>query len=162
MPGMRPSKRRHRVLSDVELKLIPVMSLLVVLVPMLLQTAVFQKVASISMSLPSADEVRYLEEPTPEELARSVTVAMTDEGFVVTSGDQTLERVPLTAEGGYDFEALGEALARVKRSFPGQEALVLLVEDAVRYEDIVHAMDRARPHFPDVSLADRVQAPAEE
>ena len=33
---MRPSKRRHRVHSDVELKLIPVMSLLVVLVPMLL------------------------------------------------------------------------------------------------------------------------------
>ncbi|GAB4267202.1 MULTISPECIES: ExbD/TolR family protein [Deferrisoma] len=162
MPAKRPSKRRHRVHADVELKLIPVMSLLVVLVPMLLQTAVFQKITSISMNLPSADEVRYLDEPTPEELAKSVTVAMTDEGFVLASGDETLARVPLTAEGRFDFEGLGRALAEAKAKFPKQESLVLLVEDAVVYDDIVHAMDRARPHFPDVSLADRVQAPAEE
>ncbi len=156
MPGLRPSKRRHRLETDVELKLVPVMSLLVVLVPMLLQTAVFQQTAAISMSLPSADEVRYLQEPDPAELAASLTLAVTDQGYLLVSGDETLDRVPLTQSGGFDLDALAAALARAKGRFPGQAGIVLLVEDAVRYDDIVHTMDRTRPLFPDVSLADRV------
>ena len=58
MPGYRPSKRRHKTETDVELKLIPVMSLLVVLVPMLLQTAVFEELAAVQLNLPSRDDVR--------------------------------------------------------------------------------------------------------
>ncbi len=162
MPAKRPSKRRHRLETDVELKLIPVMSLLVVLVPMLLQTAVFQKVAAISVSLPSADEVRYVQEPVPEELARSVTLAVTDEGFVLALEDRVLARVPLGEDGRFDMAALDRALAEARQERPEQRSLILLVEDAVRYDDVVHTMDRARPYFPDVSLADRVEAPAGE
>lgn len=158
MPGLRPSKRRHRLQTDVELKLIPVMSLLVVLVPMLLQTAVFQKTAAISMSLPSADEVRYLQEPDPAELAASLTLAVTDQGFLLVSGEKTVARLPLIPGGGFDLDGLGKALAEAKTQFPGQTGLVLLVEDAIFYNDIIHTMDRARPYFPDVAMADRVVA----
>ena len=161
MAGMRPSRRRHRVQGDVELKLIPVMSLLVVLVPMLLQTAVFEQVAAISMNLPSSDEVRYLSDPDPATLADTVTLAMTDAGFLLLSGETTLGRVPLTADGGFDYPALAKALAEAKQRFSQQEAIVLLVEDPVRYADVIHTMDRARPHFPAVSLADRVEGPQE-
>ena len=157
MAAKRPSKRRHRVQGDVELKLIPVMSLLVVLVPMLLQTAVFEQTAAISMNLPSADEVAYLEEPDPSTLKDSVTLAMTDEGFQLISGEATLSRVPLIPGGGFDFKGLAEALKEAKQRFAEQEAIVLLVEDHVIYDDIVHTMDRCRPLFPDVSLADRVE-----
>jgi len=129
----------------------------VVLVPVLLQTAVFQKTAAISMNLPSADEVRYLQEPDPEELADSLTLAMTDEGFLLATGDENLARVPLDDRGRFDFDGLGRALAEAKERIPGQSGIILLVEDAVVYDDIVHAMDRARPHFPEVSLADRVE-----
>jgi biopolymer transport protein ExbD len=158
---MRPSKRRHRVHSDVELKLIPVMSLLVVLVPMLLQTAVFEQTAAISMNLPSADEVRYLEDVDPADLGDTVTLAMTDAGFLLISGEATLGRVPLVSGGGFDYPALDKALAEAKQRFARQEAIVLLVEDQVFYDDVVHTMDRCRPYFPAVSLADRVEAPEE-
>lgn len=159
---MRPSKRRHRVGTDVELKLIPVMSLLVVLVPMLLQTAVFEKTASISMNLPSADEVRYLEELEPDALAQSLTLAITDEGMILASGEEVLARIPHTPEGTFDYGVLGKELATAKDRYPAQEALVLLIEDAVLYQEIVRAMDRARPYFPVVSMADRVVAGGEE
>ncbi len=162
MAGKKPSKRRHRIHTDVELRLVPVMSLLVVLVPMLLQTAVFEQTAAIQVNLPSADEVRYLDDPDPAELQQVLTLAMTDEGFLLASGDEKLARIPLTASGGFDFAKLDGVLADAKVQRANQDAMVLLVEDRVLYDDVIHAMDRCRPHFPAVSLADRVEAPAQE
>jgi biopolymer transport protein ExbD len=162
MAAKRPSKRRHEVQTDVELKLIPVMSLLVVLVPMLLQTAVFERTAAVQVNLPSADEVRYLEEPDPETLAESLTLALTDQGFLLASGEKTLVRLPRTGAAAFDYGALEQELARAKERFPAQESLVLLVEDKILYDDVIRTMDRCRPHFPAVSLADRVVAGMEE
>jgi len=162
MAAKRPSKRRHELDSDVELKLIPVMSLLVVLVPMLLQTAVFERTAAVQVNLPSADEVRYLEEPDPKTLAESLTLALTDEGFLLASGEKKLVQIPRTGETAFDFPALEAELRKAKIRYPNQEALVLLVEDQIRYDDVIRTMDRCRPHFPAVSLADRVVAGMEE
>ncbi len=162
MPGQRPSKRKRGVDVDVELKLIPVMSLLVVLVPMLLQTAVFEKTAAIQVNLPSADEVRYLQEPDLKLLAESLTLALTDEGFLLATGEKKLAKVPRTGEDRFDFAGLEEALRRAKERLPAQDTLVLLVEDQVLYDDVVHTMDRCRPYFPAVSLADRMVAGPEE
>lgn len=159
---MRPSKRRHRTSWEVEILLIPVLSLLVVLVPMLLQTAVFEKTASIAMNLPSADDVKYLEELRPEDVAESLTLAMTDEGMILASGEDVLARIPHTEEGTFDYGVLEDALARAKARYPTQDDLVLLVEDAILYQEIVEAMDRARPYFPSVSMADRLVIGAEE
>jgi biopolymer transport protein ExbD len=129
---------------------------------MLLQTAVFEHTAAIQMNLPSADEVRYLEEPDPKELADILTLALTDEGFLLVSGEETLDRIPLLGEGGFAFDALSTALKAAKKRYPDQENMVLLIEDRVIYDDIIHTMDLCRPHFPAVSLADRVEAPPEE
>jgi biopolymer transport protein ExbD len=162
MAAKRPSKRRHELDSDVELKLIPVMSLLVVLVPMLLQTAVFERTAAVQVNLPSADEVRYLEEPDPKTLAESLTLALTDEGFLLASGEKKLVQIPRSGEAAFDFPALEAELRKAKSRYPDQEALVLLVEDQIRYDDVIRTMDRCRPFFPAVSLADRVVAGMEE
>lgn len=162
MAAKRPSKRRHEIQTDVELKLIPVMSLLVVLVPMLLQTAVFERTAAVHVNLPSADEVRYLEEPDPETLAESLTLALTDQGFLLASGEKTLVRLPRIGAAAFDYPELERELARAKERFPAQESLVLLVEDQILYDDVIRTMDRCRPHFPAVSLADRVVAGMEE
>ncbi len=161
MAAKRPSQRRRRTIAEVELSLIPVMSLLVVLVPMLLQTAVFETVAAIPMNLPSADQVRYLEELDPSTLADALTLAVTDRGFVLASGRKTLARIP-RAGGGYDFAALSRELAAAKARQPREEAITLLLEDQIIYDDIVRAMDRCRPFFPAVALADRLDLPGPE
>lgn len=163
MAGYRPSKRRHSVDSDVDLPLIPVMSLLVVLVPMLLQTAVFEQIAAVQLNLPSTDEVTYQQEPPQQSKANeSVTLAVTTEGFRFISAEDTIKTVKLTPEGAFDFEALDQAMAQVKKRFASQEAIILLIENEVLYDDIIHAMDSARPHFPGVSIADYLAAQGEE
>lgn len=161
MAGLRPSKRRHKLETDVELKLIPVMSLLVVLVPMLLQTAVFEQLAAVQLNLPSADDVAYNPEPTPQDSGDSVSVAITDSGFRILSSKDTLKKVPRLADGSYDMDGFGEALAEVKKSFKSQEAIILLIEDGVLYDDIIHTMDTCRPLFPGISLAPGLQLPVE-
>ena len=160
MAGLRPSKRRHKVDTDVELKLIPVMSLLVVLVPMLLQTAVFEQLAAVQLNLPSADDVAYNPEPTPQENSDSVSVAITANGFRILSSKETLKKVPRSADGSYDIEAFGTALTEVKKRFKAQEAIILLIEDVVLYDDIIHTMDTCRPLFPGISLAPGIQMDA--
>lgn len=162
MAGRRPSKRRHHVETDVELKLVPVMSLMVVLVPMLLQTAVFQETAAIVMNLPSADEVTYLEKPDPQQLSESVTLAITKKGFTIATGEKILASLPRLGDGSFDFKSLKRELSSAKAKFPAQEGMMLLIEDHIVYDDIVHAMDQCRPYFPSVSLADMLSAEPEE
>lgn len=157
MPGFKPSQRRHKVDSDVELTLIPVMSLLVVLVPMLLQTAVFEQIAAVDLPLASSDEAQVMEQTPPDEAKESVSLAVTDEGFQIVSGEKTLTKIPLT-DKGFDFDKLKEELKAVKgrKRFSHQEAIILLVEDVVRYQDIIHTMDACRPYYPGISLSDRI------
>jgi hypothetical protein len=161
MAGFRPSKRRHKVDTDVELKLIPVMSLLVVLVPMLLQTAVFEQLAAVQLNLPSSDDVAYNPEPQSQEKSDSVSVAITDSGFRIVSSEKTLKKIPMLSDGSYDMEGFATALAKVKKRFESQEAIILLIEDGVFYDDIIHTMDKCRPFFPGVSLAPGLQTPAD-
>ena len=52
----RPSKRRHHSISDTDLNLTPVMNLFMVIIPFLLLTAVFAKMAIIDTYLPQEGE----------------------------------------------------------------------------------------------------------
>ncbi|PLX42707.1 MAG: hypothetical protein C0608_01190 [Deltaproteobacteria bacterium] len=161
MAGYRPSKRRRKETSEVELTLIPVMSLLVVLVPMLLQTAVFEQVAAVELNLPSVDAATFLEQPDPAEIKASLSLAVTNEGFQLISDEDVLKRLPLT-DGKFQFDKLAEELKALKeKRFSHQQAIILLIEDEVVYDDIIHTMDECRPFFPGVSLADRI-VPGEE
>ena len=134
------------------------MSLLCCLIPILLQAAVFVKIAAHEVSLPGSDDVRYLAEPPRQLLAQSLTLAVTDRGFVLASGDRTLARLARPPRGTYDLAGLEAALRSAKERYPSQESMVLLIEDGVLYDDIIHTMDRCRAYFPSVSLADRVEA----
>jgi biopolymer transport protein ExbD len=158
MAGYSPSKRRHHKHDEVELPLIPAMSLMVVLVPMLIQTAAFVKLSSVQLNLPSTDVVTYVDQPVAEQMAQeSISVALTRQGFQIISEDSTLRKIPLSGSL-FDYETLKSTLSDLKRGkFSGQTAIILLVDDGVIYDDIIHTMDVCRPYFPGVSLADRVQ-----
>ena len=155
MAGMRPSKRRHHKKKEFELELIPVISLLCVLIPIMLQGAAFVKTAGQDVSLPSTDQVSYVGEAQVEE--ETLTLALSDRGFTLGSGEKILARIPRLVGGGFDFRALGQAAQDAKGRYPKQSAIIFLIGDRVRYEDIIHAMDECRPYFPSISMADRVE-----
>jgi biopolymer transport protein ExbD len=136
-------KRRHsrRRLRDVgELNITAFMNLMVVLVPFLLITAVFSRLAVLELNLPTAQT--QASDSEPPEFTLEITVR--ESGIEV--GDRTagtLSRIGKTGDD-YDLDQLGEYLKRVKQRFPDKLDATLLLEPAISYQVLISVMDKVR------------------
>jgi biopolymer transport protein ExbD len=138
MRYVRGHKKRHK--EAVELNITAFMNLMVILVPFLLITAVFSRLAVLELNLPSAQsDVSEQNEP---EFQLEITVREAR----IEVGDRnagTLSRIENTSEG-YDLVELGSYLARVKQQFPDKADATLLLEPDISYEVLVAVMDTVR------------------
>ena len=138
------------------------MNLMVILVPFLLITAVFSRMAILELNIPTTESV--VEENGPEfsleVIVRSDAIDVGDRNAGV------LSHMPLI-DGEYDLEGLNAYLKRVKATFPDQLAVTLLLESDVDYEALVQVMDAVRTYridepgnfsraelFPEISIGD--------
>ncbi len=162
-------ERRQRRQDAQELNITAFMNLMVVLVPFLLITAVFSRLAILDLNLPAASA-----EPAPPakpELALEITVRKSS----INVGDRNAGLLKHFANGerGYDYAGLGAFLLDVKRQFPDKSDATVLLEPDIPYEVLVAVMDKVRvaeqvdgtTHdvvkaelFPEISIGD---APAE-
>ena len=158
---MRSSRARRRRLEPPELEITAFMNLMVVLVPFLLITAVFSRLAIIELNLPAASTVAA-PEPTFQ-----LEVIVRDDGLEV--GERTnglLTRLP-RVDGNHDLPGLGLYLQRIKASYPDMSNSTVLLEPDVPYDTLVQVMDTLRFHvvkqgnqtvraelFPDISIGD--------
>lgn len=132
--------RKHRAREVAELNITAFMNLMVILVPFLLMTAVFSRLAVLELNLPNAQSEGV--EPPEPEFALEITVR--EAGIEV--GDRAagvLSRIENT-DGGYDLGALREYLQRVKSQFPDKADATLLLEPEISYEVLVDVMDAVR------------------
>ncbi len=159
---MRSRWRKRRQHEPPELNITSFMNLMVILVPFLLITAVFSRMAILELNLPSAESV--VEETGPEF---SLEVIVRRDAIEV--GDRNagvLSHMP-TVDGKYDLDGLNAYLKRVKATFPDQLAVTLLLEADVDYEALVQVMDAVRTYrveepgnfsraelFPEISIGD--------
>jgi biopolymer transport protein ExbD len=138
MKHMRGHKKRHKEAE--ELNITAFMNLMVVLVPFLLITAVFSRLAVLELNLPrSQSEASAEQEP---EFQLEVTVR--DAGIEV--GDRNagvLSRIENTPDG-YDLPQLATYLQRVKQQFPDKANATLLLEPDISYQVLVEVMDTLR------------------
>ena len=162
--------RRHgrRNVETAELNITAFMNLMVVLVPFLLITAVFSRLAIVELNLPGSSN-----EPVEEqELTFQLEVIIRDDRIVV--GDRNIGALGIYPSGvdGYDFEALSRKLSELKRSYPDKTDASILLESDISYDTLVQVLDRVRIEetidgdsivrsdlFPDISIGD---APIEE
>jgi len=162
--------RRHgrRNVETAELNITAFMNLMVVLVPFLLITAVFSRLAIVELNLPGSSN-----EPVEEqELTFQLEVIVRDDRIVV--GDRNIGALGIYPNGvdGYDFEALSNKLTELKRSYPDKTDASILLESDISYDTLVQVLDRVRiaetidgdsivrsDLFPDISIGD---APIEE
>jgi biopolymer transport protein ExbD len=158
---MRSKWRRRRNRETPELEITAFMNLMVVLVPFLLITAVFSRLAIIELNLPAASSTPA-EDPTFQ-----LEVIVRDDGLEV--GERTrglLTRLP-KAEGKYDLKGLAAYLQRVKASYPDMSNATVLLEPSVPYDTLVQVMDALRffearqdgqmiraELFPDIAIGD--------
>ncbi len=141
------------------------MNLMVILVPFLLITAVFSRLAILELYLPGSSN----EPVDPQDLTfqLEVTVRM----HQIEVGDRNLGALGVypKTEDGYDYDALSEKLAEIKNRYPDKTDVAILLESEIAYDTLVQVMDRVRiaetidevkativrtDLFPDISIGD--------
>lgn len=156
--------RRHKKRAE-QLNITPIMNLMVILIPCLLITAVFAKMAILDIDLPSASN--ETDEPRDE---LHLEVVVRDAGLLVADGRQVVATLPKTAQGEYDYQGLSATIQAIKKSNPDVTHARVLLQDDTRYAVLIHVMDAVRmvrspipgqpgekqiiPLFPDIALGD--------
>lgn len=143
-------------------------NLIVVLVPFLLSTAVFSRLAILELTLPAQSSgVEQLKGDLQLE------VVIRPDGLNVGDriGGQILW-IP-NKDSGYDYHALGDLMLELKARFPDKTEASILAEPGTPYDVLVGVMDAVRETrtaqganvvhadlFPDISIGDApIRAP---
>jgi biopolymer transport protein ExbD len=117
------------------------MNLMVILVPFLLITAVFSRLAVLELNLPTAQS-EMVDQPPEPALQLEITIRENS----IEVGDRNEGRLQLfeNSAESYDLAALSEYLQSVKRSFPDKADATVLLEPDIAYQVIVEVMDTVR------------------
>ena len=162
MPIYRKIHRRQR--PPVEINITAFMNLMVVLVPFLLMTAVFNHITVFDLNLPSPDAAAT---DDPDQPAFQLSVTIRDDALVVADSQGGLIRQLDKVSQGHDFAGLHRLLKQIKVRFPQHTAITVLSQQDTRYADLVRVMDASRSFttvhegrrvraelFPDISIGD--------
>jgi biopolymer transport protein ExbD len=160
---IRRSRAGHRNIETAELNITAFMNLMVILVPFLLITAVFSRLAIIELNLPGSSA----ETAEPQELTFQLEVTIREGRIEV--GDRNVGALGVypNSAGGYDYESLSAKLSEIKDSYPDKTDVSILLEADISYNTLVQVMDRVRVAelveedgivrrdlFPNISIGD--------
>jgi biopolymer transport protein ExbD len=137
------------------LEMTPIMNVFLILVPFLLLTASFVKIAILEMSLPSLSQQEASQPVTQEQHKQLVLnmLAIRQNGFELKSPTFNFPFI-VKKDEQYDFEQLKASLQQIKNKFPDSEDVVIQPEDAIKYDIMIKVMDRCRESgFPNISIS---------
>ena len=163
---IRSRRGGRRNIETAELNITAFMNLMVILVPFLLITAVFSRLAIIELYLPGSSS----EAVVPQELTFQLEVTIREGGIEVGDRNSGALGIYPNDADGYDFEALAAKLAEIKENYPDKTDASILLEQDISYDTLVQVMDRVRVReiaeadgvtrrdlFPDISIGDAPQ-----
>lgn len=133
-----PTRRLRK--HPVELDISAFLNLIVVLVPFLLSTAVFTRLAVVDLTLPAQSS--GVEQLKVDNLQLEVVIRRD----ALEVGDRIgglIERIPATAEGP-DVKALSALMHQLKLKFPDKNEATVLAEPTTSYQVLVGVMDAVR------------------
>ena len=158
----RKAGRRHN-LETAELNITAFMNLMVILVPFLLITAVFSRLAILELNLPGSSN----EPVDPQDQTFQLEITVRKDQIEVGDRNQGMLGVYPNTEDGYDYEALSQKLSDIKQGYPEKTDAAILLEAEIAYDTLVQVMDRVRVEevldkesvvrtdlFPDISIGD--------
>ena len=174
---MRVRRLRKQV---AHLEVTAFINLIVVLVPFLLSTAVFTRLAVVELTLPAqtagGPEQLKAEELKLEIVIRPDALEVGDRigGLIQRIANKPDKAATAGAAGtAYDTEALATLMQQIKAKFPEATAATVLAQPDTPYEALVQVMDAVReqqtvsgpkllrsPLFPDISIGDAPVAAA--
>ncbi len=153
-------RRLHK--KPASLEITAFLNLIVVLVPFLLSTAVFSRLAILQLNLPAQSS-------SLENLKGDLQLEVVIRPDALEVGDRVgglIQRIAATPTG-YDYKALSELMEQIKLRFPDKTNATVLAEAATPYDVLVQTMDAIRighqvqgaqviraELFPDISIGD--------
>ena len=133
--------RRRRLRKGVaHLEITAFINLIVVLVPFLLSTAVFTRLAVMDLKLPAQQSA--VEQIKTDNLQLEVVLRKDalEVGDRIGGLIQRIDRKP----EGHDVKALQSLMVMIKGKFPDKREANLLAEPDTPYDDLVQVMDAVR------------------
>ena len=161
-------RSRHggrRNIETAELNITAFMNLMVILVPFLLITAVFSRLAILELNLPGSSS----EPVEPQDQTFQLEVIVRADKIEVGDRNQGLLGIYPNTGDGYDYDALSTKLSELKDRYPSKTDAAILLEQDIAYDTLVQVMDRVRVEeeidedeesivrndlFPDISIGD--------
>jgi biopolymer transport protein ExbD len=154
-------RRLHK--RPAALEITAFLNLIVVLVPFLLSTAVFSRLAVLQLTLPAqSSDLSGLKADLQLEV-----VLRPDALEVGDRNGGLIERIAARPDGKDDLAALALLIERIKQRFPDKSAASVLAEPNTSYDRLVQVMDAVREGhqvqdgalvrtalFPDISIGD--------
>ena len=153
-------RRLHK--RQAALEVTAFINLIVVLVPFLLSTAVFSRLAVLDLTLPAQSSGL-------EQLKGDLQLEVVIRPDALEVGDRVgglIQRIAATPDG-YDYKALSQLMEQIKLRFPDKTNATILAEAATPYDVLVQTMDAIRVGhqvqgaqvvraelFPDISIGD--------
>jgi biopolymer transport protein ExbD len=123
--------------EEVELNITAFLNLMVVLVPFLLITAVFSRMAVVELNLPSSSS------GPPSEIGFRPEIIVRDLGLEITNGRQIIAAIP-KVEGEYDLATLATYMRSLKEDYAEVDSASVLVEPQIPYDYLIQVMDVVR------------------
>jgi len=142
-PRQHGRRRRARLEREADLNITAFLNLMVVLLPFLLTTAVFSRLAVIGVDVPTPRPDAEAVPPPPPVPPYTLTLRLEAEGVRVRSGEVELPLVPRLPSGEYDTERLTEVLGGVKAEHPDHDAVNLYARPGTPYGELIAVMDAA-------------------
>ena len=135
------SRVRRLRKTPAHLEITAFINLIVVLVPFLLSTAVFTRLAVIDLTLP-AQASGVLEQLKADDLQLEVVIRRD----ALEVGDRVgglIQRIPAGASG-HDLHTLAALMVQLKARFPDKGEATVLAEPDTPYDTLVQVMDAMR------------------
>ena len=157
-------KRHRKAQEEAELDITSFMNLMIILVPVLLISMVFNHITVLELNLPLEEE---LEKQNLNQNDLSLDIIVREQGFQVNLGPIIIDKIA-KKEGVFNFKQLSMVLQTMKKKLGRDRRDVnILSEPEIDYQVLVGVIDTAKSFpavvaasvvnavlFPDVSLGD--------
>lgn len=150
---MRLSRRRL-IEKTVELNITAFMNLMVILVPFLLITAVFSRLTVLELNLPALDA----KSKQNQEVKLQLEMIVREKSFDIQ--DARLGLIKRLEHDGQDIDwkVFTTIMVEIKKRFPDEQRIRLLLEKNVKYKNLIQVMDHVRSaHIVEVATVETVE-----
>ena len=163
-------RHKRKAVEDADVDMVPIMNMFLVLIPFLLLSASFFHIKAINTSVPVLSDAPSVT-AKENKIKLIITLELNKDGIHLSAMSDELTDAQLAefefhlakeSQGQFPFDQMYGCLEKIKQKYPASDTVILIPDDDILYNTIVHAMDMARytaeksPLFPNVVLSGKV------